>query len=88
MKIKYEKKAIKFLAKTEKALVNNIKKAISGLTENPPQGDIKTLDGYKDGRKRLRYGKYRIIFRYTETEDAIKILLIMNIGSRGDIYSH
>lgn len=35
-----------------------VKKAIEGLTENPPKGDIKPLQGYSDGRKRLRVGKY------------------------------
>jgi mRNA interferase RelE/StbE len=85
MKIKYEKKALKFLAKMEKPLVDNIKEAISKLTETPPKGDVKQLSGYKDGRKRLRHGKYRIIFRYDEGA-TITVLLIINIGSRGDVY--
>ena len=43
------------------------------------------MSGYKDGRYRLRVGKYRVIYKYlTDTE--IEILLIMDIGSRGDIY--
>jgi len=88
MKIKYEKKAIKFLDKTEQTVKLKIKEAIRGLTKTPPEGDIKMLTGYRDGRKRLRLGKYRVIFRYEETNDieTIMILLIMNIGSRGDIY--
>ena len=88
IRIKYEKKAIKYLTKIDRPTAKNIRESISGLTEMPPKGDIKPLIGYKDGRQRLRYGKYRIIFRYEETEAAefIKILLIMNIGSRGDIY--
>jgi len=93
IKIRYAKKALKFFSKAEKTLVNNIKDAINKLTKTPPEGDIKALSGYKDGRKRLRYGKYRIIFRYDESieekdekEVNIIILLIINIGSRGDIY--
>jgi len=90
MKIRYEKKALKFLSKKNKAIVDKIREKINGLTLSPPEGDIKTLEGYKDGRKRLRYGKYRIIFRYDnevdENKTKITILLIMNIGSRGDIY--
>lgn len=27
---------------------------IKGLTKKPPEGDIKTLQGYADGTKRLR----------------------------------
>ncbi|MCI9019407.1 MAG: type II toxin-antitoxin system RelE/ParE family toxin [Eubacterium sp.] len=40
---------------------------------------------YKDGRLRLRVGKYRVIYRYTQ-EGKVEILVIMEIGSRGDIY--
>ncbi|MCL2071777.1 MAG: type II toxin-antitoxin system RelE/ParE family toxin [Oscillospiraceae bacterium] len=90
MKIKYGKKALKFLSRAEKSVVLNIKESIKGLTKTPPHGDIKPLSGYKDGRKRLRYGSYRVIFRYDEnigeTANVIKVLLIMDIGSRGDIY--
>jgi mRNA interferase RelE/StbE len=86
MQIKYAIKALKFLAKMDKTVVSNIRDAISGLTMTPPQGDIKPLVGYKDGRKRLRIGKYRVVFRYDEELKGITILYIMNIGSRGDIY--
>ena len=86
MRIEYERKALKFLAKLDKALANDIREAIGGLTETPPRGDIKPLSGYSDGRKRLRHGKYRIIFRYDGKGQGITVLLIMNIGSRGDIY--
>ena len=86
MRVEYERKALKFLAKMEKALAADIRKAIDGLTETPPRGDVKPLSGYKDGRKRLRHGKYRIIFRYDGRGRGVTVLLIMNIGSRGDIY--
>jgi len=89
MKVKYGKNALKFLSKAEASLVQNIRKAINGLTESPPKGDIKLLEGYRDGRKRLRVGKYRVIFRYDDASDGkktITVLFIMNIGSRGDIY--
>lgn len=51
----------------------------------PPEGDIKILQGYDDGRMRLRVGKYRIIYRY-DIDNQLKILYIIDIGSRGDIY--
>ncbi len=57
----------------------------TGLTEIPPKGDIKMLQGYKDGKKRLRVGKYRIVFEERLSEN-IETLLIINIDSRGDIY--
>ncbi len=58
---------------------------IEGLTDNPPKGDIKLLQGYSDGRKRLRIGKYRIIYNYKQ-DGSIEILYIMDINTRGDIY--
>ena len=58
---------------------------IKGLIKESPEGDIKPLLGYSDGRKRLRIGKYRIIFKNIK-ENLIEILLILDIGSRVDIY--
>ena len=58
---------------------------IKGLTEKPPKGDIKPMQGYKDGRLRLRVGKYRVIYRYTK-DGEVEMLMVMEIGSRGDIY--
>lgn len=85
MKIKYSKDALKFLAKVRKSVVRNIREAINGLTVIPPEGDIKALQGYNDGRYRLRVGKYRVIYRY-DIDNELKILYIIDIGSRGDIY--
>lgn len=85
MEIRYDKAAVKFLKGLPKKLRNSILEAIQGLTQKPPKGDIKQLQGYKDGRERLRVGKYRIIYRYTQ-ESKVEILVIMEIGSRGDIY--
>ena len=55
------------------------------LTHKPAEGDIKKMSGYKDGRYRLRVGKYRIIYKYL-TNNEIEVLCIMDVGSRGDIY--
>ena len=43
------------------------------------------MQGYNDGRKRLRIGGWRIIFKYGE-ENEIEILFVIDIGNRGDIY--
>ncbi|MDE6596615.1 MAG: type II toxin-antitoxin system RelE/ParE family toxin [Oscillospiraceae bacterium] len=85
MKIKYSKAALKFLAGVQKKVADSIREAISGLTLTPPEGDIKTMQGYNDGRLRLRVGKYRIVYRY-DVDNELKILYIIDIGSRGDIY--
>lgn len=86
MEIRFDKKAKKFIEAQDKPTKQRIRKAIEGLTEEPPKGDIKTLQGYIDGRLRLRVGKYRIVYRYIG-EIAV-ILHIMDIDSRGDIYKH
>lgn len=85
MEIRYDKAAVKFLQGLPKKIRDSIRESIKGLTQQPPKGDIKPLQGYKDDRRRLRIGKYRVIYRYTK-EDALDILVVMEIGSRGDIY--
>ena len=85
MIIRYSKDALKFLARLDAKSVSRIKEAVSGLTESPPIGDIKILQGYKDNRKRLRVGSWRIIYRYG-TENALEVLLVLDIGNRGDVY--
>ena len=86
MKIKYSRDALKFLSKQTKDTVNRIRSNINEkLTKKPPEGDIAPLEGYKDGRKRLRVGRWRIIFKYTE-EDELEVLEIIDIDSRGGVY--
>lgn len=85
MRIEYSKDSLKFLAKTDKPTVNRIREAIEGLTQKPAIGDIKVMQGYSDGRMRLRVGKYRIIYKYGN-DGELEILYIIDIGSRGNIY--
>lgn len=83
--IRYSRNALKFLSKLDKKSIARIREAISGLTHTPPEGDIKTMQGYTDNRKRLRVGGWRIIFKNTD-ENNIEILYVIDIGNRGDIY--
>ena len=85
MVIKYSKSALKFLSKLDKKSVQRIRCAIEGLSLKPPAGDIKTMQGFSDGRLRLRIGSWRVIFKYG-SENELEILLVMDIGNRGDIY--
>ena len=85
MIIRYSKKSLKFLGKLDSKSVARIRKAISGLTQASPQGDIKPMQGYSDGRMRLRVGDWRILFRYGK-DGSVEILFIIEIGNRGDIY--
>lgn len=85
MQIDYSKSAIKAINAMDKPTKQRIKQGIEGLTIKPPQGDIKTMQGFTDGRQRLRVGKYRIVYKYA-LDSSIEILYIIDIGSRGDIY--
>lgn len=85
MVIKFKKKASKAIEQMDKPTKQRIKTAIIGLTLKPPKGDIKIMRGFDDGRMRLRVGQYRIIYRY-DTDGTVEILLILDIGARGDIY--
>ena len=85
MKVEYAKKAVKYIESLDKPTKQRIRAGIEGLIENPPKGDIKALQGYSDGRKRLRIGKYRIIYNFKQ-DGKIEVLYIMNVDSRGDIY--
>ena len=85
MEIRYSKSALKFLSKLDKNSVDRIKGAIHGLTSVPPEGDIKLMKGYSDGRKRLRVGSWRVIYRL-DSQFQVEILWIIDIGNRGDIY--
>ena len=66
MKIRYSKNAMKFLNKLDKRSVLRIVAGIEGLTLKPPAGDIKVMQGLKDGTMRLRVGSWRVLYRYGE----------------------
>ena len=85
MQIKYSRDALKFLAKLEPKAVNRIRTAIQGLAKSPPEGDIRPLQGYSDGRKRLLVGVWRVIYR-CDRDGELEVLLIIDIGNRGDVY--
>lgn len=85
MKVKYSRDALKFLSKLDRKSVQRIRAAISGLTKTPPEGDIKLMKGYNDGRQRLRVGEWRIIYKF-DLSEKLELLFIIDIGNRGDIY--
>ena len=85
MTVRYSRDALRFLSKLDAKSVARIRAAIHGLTENPPVGDIKVMQGFSDGRKRLRVGGWRVIFKYT-AEGSVEVLLVIDIGNRGDVY--
>ena len=85
MQIEYSRAAVKALQRMDKAMRLRIRAGIEGLTEKPPKGDIKPMQGLPTGRYRLRVGGYRVLYTYRH-DGTVEILCILDIGSRGDIY--
>ncbi len=85
MEILFTKLAAKALESYDRPTKQRIKAGIDGLTQKPPEGDIKPVQGYSDGRCRLRIGKYRIVYKFG-VDGMVEILYIIDIDSRGGIY--
>ena len=82
--IKYTKQAFKTLKGYDKRTRDFIRDKIYGLTEIPPKGDIKPMEG-SGTELRLRTGKYRVIFEYFNDRRP-KVLMINKIDARGGVY--
>ena len=77
-KVEFEKSALKFIEKQDKAQRIRLYKAIYKL---PNGTDIKKLQGHN--MYRLRVGTYRILYRIDEV---IRVITVENIDNRGDLY--
>lgn len=85
MGVVYSRVAVKAINGFDKSVKQRIKTGIEGLLEVPPKGDIKQMQGIDPPVFRLRIGKYRVLYVYTNFNDE-EVLMIKDIGSRGDIY--
>ncbi|MDD4145793.1 MAG: type II toxin-antitoxin system RelE/ParE family toxin [Clostridia bacterium] len=85
LQIKYTKSAVKVINSLDKVMKIRMKNSIEGLTEVPPRGDIKQIQGFNSSLYRLRVGKFRVLYEYIKI-DGEQVLLVKEIGSRGDIY--
>ena len=85
MEIRFAKAAQKALESYDRPTKQRIKAGILGLTQKPPKGDIKRMEGFSDGRLRLRVGGFRVVFRF-DREGQLEILQIINIDARGGVY--
>lgn len=85
MRVVYSRVAVKAINSFDKSVKQRIKTGIEGLLEVPPKGDIKQMQGINPPVLRLRIGKYRVLYEYTNLNDE-EVLMIKDIGSRGDIY--
>lgn len=85
MELEIAAKAQKKINSYDRPTRESIRAGVDGLMKTPPEGDIIPMQGYSDGRLRLRVGKYRIIHNYI-LKNGKKILYIIAVGARGDIY--
>ncbi|MCL2293247.1 MAG: type II toxin-antitoxin system RelE/ParE family toxin [Spirochaetes bacterium] len=79
MKVVLEKKAIKYFERLSKSTRIRINEALRGLSCEPPQGDIKKLQGRSNYR--LRVGNLRVLYRIEPD-----VIIITNIAPRGQAY--
>ncbi|MDR3119771.1 MAG: type II toxin-antitoxin system RelE/ParE family toxin [Clostridiales bacterium] len=79
MKAVLSPQAAKDLERLNEPVKSRIKAALRKLEKEPPQGDIKALEG-RDGY-RVRIGGYRILFDVTES-----VVAIYKIEPRGQAY--
>jgi mRNA interferase RelE/StbE len=76
--------AKKAIAKIPQPHRRRIAKRIDRLAGDPRPKDAKKLAGDSD-LYRVRVGDYRIIY---EVEDRALLVLVVRIGTRGDVYRH
>ncbi|HOL22380.1 MAG TPA: type II toxin-antitoxin system RelE/ParE family toxin [bacterium] len=79
--IEWKRSAVKSTKKLPKEIRKKIITAIEMLSTNPLKGQ--SLVGGLQGLKRIRIGDYRVIYLFDEANNRI---LIIKVGSRGDIY--
>ena len=72
-------KAAKYLTRLDSTSKSRIIEALKKLEAEPPEGDIKKMQG-KDGY-RLRIGKYRALFDVNGDK-----IIVYDIDVRGQIY--
>ena len=77
-----DRSAAKYLGTQDETTRKRILQAMEGLRRDPPEGDIKKMQG-TIGLYRLRVGTYRVLFSIDKNERVVYVDLI---GPRGNIY--
>ena len=82
MKIRYSKKALKYLLKLQPKLQDRIRNTIRKIADGNTQGlnivAMQDVDAF-----RVRIGDYRVIYEIKGDE---LVLIVIKIGARGDVY--
>lgn len=88
LRIEYEKKADKFIAKNNiptEEISDLIKKAAGKINGKDENIDLKMLRGKLLGLFRIRRGDLRVVFSYSDSGKTI-IVTVVNIDFRGSVY--
>jgi mRNA interferase RelE/StbE len=79
MKVEIIKQAAKYFKEMNEPAKSRMKDAFNKLRKDPPEGDIKKLEGKKGFR--VRVGDYRILFVIENTA-----IIVYKIAPRGQAY--
>ena len=81
MRIQWERRAVKELADLPRQDQRKIVEAVEGLLEDPLGGE--PLAAQWKGLRRLRVGRYRVIYGFDGKE---LLIAVVRIGHRKDVY--
>ena len=83
LEIKLDKQPEKFLRTCNKSFFDRITEKLKELKENLVPHDAKRVIGYRGLTFRLRFGKYRILYRVNYSD---KIIIVVKIDHRERVY--
>jgi mRNA interferase RelE/StbE len=81
MTVILRKTAVKYLDHLPEPIKGQITAALTDLSEEPPEGDIKPMTG-QPGYFRLRVGSYRVLFKIENNN-----IFVIHISPRGQAYT-
>jgi len=81
-KIKFKASVLKDIRKIPQVFLEKIEVTIAELSKTPLPDRVRKIQGY-DKFYRLRVGMYRVVY---SIEDEIKIITIIKIGHRKEVY--
>jgi mRNA interferase RelE/StbE len=80
MEVELSNVAVKQYLRLNEPDLSRITEALDRLEKEPPEGDIKKLQG-KEQEFRIREGKYRILYKVKE-----ECIVVYRISTRGQAY--
>ena len=81
VRIRWERRAVKEMAQLPKADRKRVVGAVEGLRDDPSKGSI--LSAEWKGFRRLRVGRYRVIYAFQGRE---LLISVVRVGHRREVY--